>query len=174
MTTHTLTPSWINHVDNLVYQLQFLLKSNHVLTEGTVLAIPYIHPLLYWDSVCYWWCSWFWHLMICQQHEIRNQTDSLEFRLMKISDNPELKSLIFSLFLSVYLVTVLEICSSSQLSSLTPICTPHFFLADVSFTNIGLSNTTDPKMPLNIKTQNQSITYTGCLSQVCFLENLLI
>ncbi|XP_037360549.2 olfactory receptor 7A5-like, partial [Talpa occidentalis] len=42
----------------------------------------------------------------------------------------------------------------------------HFFLANLSFADIGFTSTTVPKMLLNIQTQNKAITYAGCLSQV--------
>ncbi|XP_047394103.1 olfactory receptor 7G2-like [Sciurus carolinensis] len=56
----------------------------------------------------------------------------------------------------------------------------YFFLANLSFTDICLSSSTIPMMLVNILTQSQSITYTGCLTQVCFvlvfggLENCLL
>ncbi|XP_021560863.1 olfactory receptor 7G2-like isoform X1 [Neomonachus schauinslandi] len=103
--------------------------------------------------------------------EPRNETDILEFLLMEVTENPELQSLVFSLFLSMYLVTVLgnlliilAVISDSHLH--TPM---YFFLSNLSFTDICLSTTTIPKMMVNIQTQNQSITYTGCLTQICFI-----
>ncbi|MBZ3879818.1 Olfactory receptor 7G1 [Sciurus carolinensis] len=56
----------------------------------------------------------------------------------------------------------------------------HFFLCSLSLNDICFSTSTIPKMMLNIQTQDQSFTYTGCLSQVCFviifavLENFLL
>ncbi|NP_001378106.1 olfactory receptor 7G2-like [Equus przewalskii] len=111
-----------------------------------------------------------------------NETDVIEFHLMEVTNDPKLKSLMFILFLSIYLVTVLgnlliilAIITDSNLH--TPM---YFFLSNLSFTDICLSTTTIPKMLLNIKEQNQSITYTGCLTQVSFaltfpnLENFLL
>nr|XP_023398157.1 olfactory receptor 7G1-like [Loxodonta africana] len=45
----------------------------------------------------------------------------------------------------------------------------YFFLSHLSFTDICLSTTTIPKMLVNLQAQNQSITYAGCLTQVCFV-----
>ncbi|XP_054548894.1 olfactory receptor 7A10-like [Talpa occidentalis] len=56
----------------------------------------------------------------------------------------------------------------------------YFFLANLSFADIGFTSTTVPKMLLNIQTQNKAITYAGCLSQMFFyiffagLENFLL
>ncbi|XP_045630355.1 olfactory receptor 7G2-like [Ursus americanus] len=114
--------------------------------------------------------------------ESRNQTDVSEFLLLGLTKDPELQPLLFCLFLSVYLVTIV----GNLLVILTVVSDPHlhtpmyFFLSHLSFTDICLSTTTIPKMLVNIQAQNQSITYRGCLTQVCFvltfvgLENFLL
>ncbi|XP_058381812.1 olfactory receptor 7G2-like [Diceros bicornis minor] len=103
--------------------------------------------------------------------EPRNQTDVSEFLLLGLTDDPEVQSLLFCLFLSVYLVTILgnmliflAVISDSHLH--TPM---YFFLSNLSFTDICLSTITIPKMLVNMKSQNQHITYTGCLLQVWFV-----
>ncbi|KAM9731696.1 olfactory receptor 7G1-like [Dama dama] len=110
----------------------------------------------------------------------RNKTGILEFLLMEVTEDPELQPLHFILFLFIYLVTILgnlliilAVISDSHLH--TPM---YFFLYNLSFTDI--STTTIPKMLVNIQIQSQSITYTGCLTQLCFilifvgLENSLL
>ncbi|XP_042549678.1 olfactory receptor 7G2-like [Dipodomys spectabilis] len=111
-----------------------------------------------------------------------NQTDMLEFLLLGLSDNAELQPLIFSLFLSMYLITIL----GNLLIILAIISDPHlhtpmyFFLSTLSFNDICFITTTIPQMLVNIHTQDQSITYIKCLSQVCSelifgsLENCLL
>ncbi|KAF4014571.1 hypothetical protein G4228_006756 [Cervus hanglu yarkandensis] len=112
----------------------------------------------------------------------RNKTRILEFLLMEVTEDPELQPLHFILFLFIYLVTILgnlliilAVTSDSHLH--TPM---YFFLYNLSFTDICLSTTTIPEMLVNIQTQSQSITYTGCLTQLCFilifvgLENSLL
>ncbi|XP_057565547.1 olfactory receptor 7G2-like [Hippopotamus amphibius kiboko] len=114
--------------------------------------------------------------------EPRNQTDVLEFLLMRLTEDPELRTIFFNLFLSMYLVTVLgnlliilAVISDSHLH--TPM---YFFLSNLSFTDICLSTSVIPKMLVNLQAQNPSITYTGCLIQICFalifvtLENFLL
>ncbi|KAM6218635.1 olfactory receptor 7E178-like isoform 2-T2 [Rhynchocyon petersi] len=44
----------------------------------------------------------------------------------------------------------------------------YFFLSNLSLADIGFISTTVPKMLMNIQTQNKSITYAGCLTQVSF------
>ncbi|XP_068836584.1 olfactory receptor 7G1-like [Capricornis sumatraensis] len=112
----------------------------------------------------------------------RNKTGVSEFLLMEVTEDLELQPLHFILFLFIYLVTILgnlliimAVISDSHLH--TPM---YLFLFNLSFTDICLSTTTIPKMLVNIQTQNQSITYTSCLIQLCFilifvgLENSLL
>ncbi|CAO2636031.1 Olfactory receptor 7G1 [Lemmus lemmus] len=62
------------------------------------------------------------------------------------------------------LLIVLAVSIDSHLH--TPM---YFFLCNLSFTDICASTTTVPKLLLNIQARDQSITYVGCLSQVCFI-----
>ncbi|XP_006877947.1 PREDICTED: olfactory receptor 7G2-like [Chrysochloris asiatica] len=103
--------------------------------------------------------------------EPRNQTSVSKFILLGITEDPELQLLIFSLFLIIYLVTilgnaliVLAVCFNSHLH--TPM---YFFLTNLSFNDICLSSTTIPKMLMNIQTKDQSISYKGCLNQIFFV-----
>ncbi|XP_006877517.1 PREDICTED: olfactory receptor 7G2-like [Chrysochloris asiatica] len=114
--------------------------------------------------------------------ETENQTGIAEFILLGLSENPELQSLLFGMFLSIYLITVtgnfliiLAISSNSHLH--IPM---YFFLSNLSFTDICFSTTTVIKMLVNIQTHTKSISYTGCLTQLWFvlvfadLENCLL
>ncbi|XP_045660156.1 olfactory receptor-like protein OLF4 [Ursus americanus] len=99
-----------------------------------------------------------------------NNTGISKFLLLGFSEDPELQPLLFGLFLSMYLITVLgnlliilAVISDSHLH--TPM---YFFLANLSFVDICFTSTTIPKMLLNIQTQSQDITYKGCLSQMYF------
>ncbi|XP_047705388.1 olfactory receptor-like protein OLF4 [Prionailurus viverrinus] len=102
--------------------------------------------------------------------EGRNQTCVTEFILLGLSDQGALQSLLFWLFLSMYLVTftgnllmILTIITDSRLHM--PM---YFFLSNLSFSDICFTSTTIPKMLLNIQTQSKVITYEGCLSQMYF------
>ncbi|XP_076782077.1 putative gustatory receptor clone PTE38 [Arvicanthis niloticus] len=105
--------------------------------------------------------------------EAVNQTSISKFILLGLSDDPALQPFIFTLFLSIYLITtlgnlliILAVSSDSHLH--TPM---YFFLSNLSFNDICLINTTIPKMLVNIQGEDQTITYTGCLSQVCLILN---
>nr|XP_010600645.1 olfactory receptor 7G2-like [Loxodonta africana] len=103
--------------------------------------------------------------------EPRNQTDVSEFLLLALTEDRELQPLLFRLFLSIYLVSVLgNLLIILAISSDPHLHTPmYFFLSNLSFTDICLSTTTLPKMLVNLQAKNQSITYAGCLTQVCFV-----
>uniref|UniRef100_G1QC49 Olfactory receptor 18-like n=1 Tax=Myotis lucifugus TaxID=59463 RepID=G1QC49_MYOLU len=117
---------------------------------------------------------------ICK--EPKNQTGGSEFFLLGLSDDPEVQPLLFGLFLSMYLVTmlgnllmILAVMSDSHLH--TPM---YFFLSNLSLADISFSTITVPKMLVNLQTHSKSITYAGCLTQVTFiflfgcLESLLL
>ncbi|KAM6168796.1 olfactory receptor 7A17-like [Erethizon dorsatum] len=114
--------------------------------------------------------------------ELRNNTRIAEFLLLGFSNDPELQPLIYGLFLSMYLTTVLgnllivlAIISDSHLH--TPM---YFFLSNLSFVDICFTSTTVPKMLVNIQTQSKVITYAGCITQMYFfllfgeLDNFLL
>ncbi|XP_045660152.1 olfactory receptor 7A10-like, partial [Ursus americanus] len=44
----------------------------------------------------------------------------------------------------------------------------YFFFTNLSFIDICVTSTIIPKMLVNIQTQSKVITYTGCISQICF------
>ncbi|KAG3280485.1 olfactory receptor 7G2-like [Ictidomys tridecemlineatus] len=112
----------------------------------------------------------------------RNETDVSNFLLLGLTDDPALQPLIFSLFLSIYLVTILgNLLIILAISCDSRLHTPmYFFLSNLSLADICLSTSTIPKMLVNIQAQQHSITYAGCLSQACFvldfagLENCLL
>lgn len=111
-----------------------------------------------------------------------NQTVVSGFILLGLTDDIELQLIIFGVFLFMYLVTVLGnliiiLATSSESHLHTPM---YFFLSGLSFNDIFLVTCTIPKMLVNIQTQDQNITYIGCLTQVCFvlmsvgMENCLL
>ncbi|XP_012617198.3 olfactory receptor 7D4-like [Microcebus murinus] len=111
-----------------------------------------------------------------------NHTEMSEFLLLGLSDDPELQPLIYGLFLSMYLVTVLgNLLIILAISSDAHLHTPmYFFLSNLSLVDICFTSTTVPKMLVNITTHSKDISYMGCLTQVYFfvifagLDNLLL
>ncbi|KAM5230998.1 olfactory receptor 7A17-like [Hipposideros larvatus] len=99
-----------------------------------------------------------------------NGTRISEFLLLGLSEEPELQPLIFGLFLSMYLITVLgNLLMILAVSSDPHLHTPmYFFLSNLSFVDICFTSTTIPKMLVNIQTQSKVITYEGCITQMYF------
>ncbi|XP_075392355.1 olfactory receptor 7D4-like [Tenrec ecaudatus] len=114
--------------------------------------------------------------------ESENQTKFSQFFLLGLSQNPELQSLFFGLFLAMYLVTVLgNVLIILAISSDPHLHTPmYFFLSNLSLVDICFITTTVPKMLVNIQTRSKGISYMGCLTQVYFfmifagLDNFLL
>ncbi|KFO22002.1 Olfactory receptor 7G3 [Fukomys damarensis] len=114
--------------------------------------------------------------------ESENYTRVAEFLLLGLSEDPDLQPILLGLFLSMYLVTVLgNLLIILAVSSDSHLHTPmYFFLSNLSFTDICFSSTTVPKMIVDIQKQHKTISYKGCLTQMCFvlvfigLENFLL
>ncbi|XP_057565498.1 olfactory receptor 7D4-like [Hippopotamus amphibius kiboko] len=99
-----------------------------------------------------------------------NLTGASQFLLLGLSDDSERQPLLFGLFLSMYLVTVLgNLLIILAVSSDPHLHTPmYFFLANLSFVDICFISTTVPRMLVNIQAQDKHISYVGCLTQVYF------
>ncbi|KAM5232316.1 olfactory receptor 7A10-like [Hipposideros larvatus] len=102
--------------------------------------------------------------------EPMNITRVSEILLLGLAKEPELQSLIYGLFLSMYLITVLgNLLIILAVSSDHHLHTPmYFFLSNLSFVDICFTSTTIPKMLVNIQTQSKVITYEGCITQMYF------
>uniref|UniRef100_A0A8C9JRA6 Olfactory receptor family 1 subfamily N member 2 n=1 Tax=Panthera tigris altaica TaxID=74533 RepID=A0A8C9JRA6_PANTA len=93
-----------------------------------------------------------------------------EFLLLGLCEQQEQQPLVFGIFLSMYLLTVL----GNTVIILAIVSDPHlhtpmyFFLANFSLTDLCLASTTVPRMLVNIQAHRNTITYAGCLSQIYF------
>ncbi|XP_013360498.1 PREDICTED: olfactory receptor 7D4-like [Chinchilla lanigera] len=99
-----------------------------------------------------------------------NHTRLSQFLLLGLSEDPDVQSILFGLFLSMYLVTVLGnlliiLAATSDSHLHTPM---YFFLCNLSFVDIGFISTTVPKMLLNIQEQKKDISYLECITQAYF------
>ncbi|XP_042772106.1 olfactory receptor 1D5-like [Panthera leo] len=104
-----------------------------------------------------------------------NQTRISDFLLLGISESPEQQQVLFWMFLSMYLVTVVGNVLIILAISFDPrLHTPmYFFLASLSFTDLFFVTNTIPKMLVNLQSQNKAISYAGCLTQLYFLVSLV-
>ncbi|XP_066110751.1 olfactory receptor 1J4-like [Saccopteryx bilineata] len=111
-----------------------------------------------------------------------NQSSVSEFLLLGLPMRPGQQRGFFTLFLGMYLTTVLGNLLIILLIRLdSRLHTPmYFFLSHLAFSDISLSSVTVPKMLTNMQTRQQSIPYVGCIAQMyffmCFagLDNFLL
>ncbi|XP_027723810.1 olfactory receptor 2D2-like [Vombatus ursinus] len=97
-----------------------------------------------------------------------NQTWVTEFLLLGLSDDPQTQVLLFVLFLTVYVATVLGslllIClvlTDSQLH--TPM---YFFLANLSMADLFFSTNIVPQAIVHMLTRRKVISFMGCATQI--------
>ncbi|XP_028617677.1 olfactory receptor 7G2-like [Grammomys surdaster] len=104
--------------------------------------------------------------------ELKNQTAVSKFHLLGLTDNHKLLPLIFAMFLSMYLITVLG--NLTIIVAITSASQPHtpmyLFLSVLSINDICYSTVTIPKMLVSIQAHDDIISYIECLSQICFLS----
>ncbi|EHB02545.1 Olfactory receptor 7A10 [Heterocephalus glaber] len=102
--------------------------------------------------------------------ELNNNTWTSEFLLLGFSEEPRLQPVLFWLFLSMYLTTMIEnllviLATISDTHLHTPM---YLFLSNLSFADMCLTSTTMPKMLENMQTQSKIISYAGCITQMQF------
>ncbi|XP_059570977.1 olfactory receptor 2K2 [Alligator mississippiensis] len=97
-----------------------------------------------------------------------NSTSVSEFILLGFSSQPKTQLLLFVLFLTIYLATLFGnsllitlVINDSRLH--TPM---YFFLANLSFVDIGYTTTTVPQMLVHLFSTKKSISYTACVAQM--------
>ena len=113
---------------------------------------------------------------------MRSQNQSNVSRFLLLDIHPEQQGLFFALFLGMYLTTVLGNLLIILLIRLDPrLHTPmYFFLSHLALTDVSFSSVTVPKMLMIMQTQDQSIPYAECITQIYFfifvacIDNLLL
>ncbi|XP_055975703.1 olfactory receptor 7D4-like [Sorex fumeus] len=102
--------------------------------------------------------------------EAENQSKVPQFLLLGFSEDPDLQPLLFGVFLSMYLTTVLgNLLIVLTIGSDPRLHTPmYFFLSNLSLVDVCLTSTIVPRMLASIRARSQAISYAGCLTQVYF------
>ncbi|XP_004919816.1 olfactory receptor 1G1-like [Xenopus tropicalis] len=102
--------------------------------------------------------------------EKENSSTVTEFILLGLSENPEQKSPLSALFLTIYLVTVLGNSLILSLIFMTPeLQTPmYFFLGNLSFVDSSFISVTVPLMVAHLLMEKKSISFQGCMTQLFF------
>nr|XP_048306512.1 olfactory receptor 2A12-like [Myodes glareolus] len=98
----------------------------------------------------------------------QNQTRVSEFILLGFSSDPTTKSVLFTVFLLVYLSSVLGngliiilVCLDKQLQ--TPM---YFFLCILAMLDMGYVSTTMPQMLVHLLAHSHTISFAGCWIQM--------
>ncbi|XP_052050237.1 olfactory receptor 1361-like [Apodemus sylvaticus] len=102
-----------------------------------------------------------------------NQSSVSEFLLLGLCRQPQQQQqLLFLLFLIMYLATVLgNLLIILAISTDSRLHTPmYFFLSNLSFVDVCFSSTTVPKVLANHILRIQTISFSGCLTQLYFLS----
>ncbi|XP_047609966.1 olfactory receptor 149-like [Phacochoerus africanus] len=105
---------------------------------------------------------------------MRNASVVTMFILLGIPHTEDLETMLFVLFLSFYIFTLignllilLAIVSSTRLH--TPM---YFFLCELSMCDIFFPSVSSPKMLFYLSGNSRAISYTGCVSQLFFYHFL--
>ncbi|NP_001377371.1 olfactory receptor family 8 subfamily H member 15 [Bos taurus] len=100
----------------------------------------------------------------------RNITQVSDFILMGLTDSEEIRLVLFTLFLLIYLITVLGTVGMILIIRLDPqLHTPmYFFLSHLSFLDLSYSSVITPKTLDNLLTSSKYISYLNCFMQLSF------
>ncbi|XP_007957250.1 olfactory receptor 8H1-like [Orycteropus afer afer] len=104
----------------------------------------------------------------------KNNTNVSAFILMGLTDSEEMRLVLFSLFLLIYLVTVLGNAGMILLIRLDlQLHTPmYFFLSHLSFLDLSYSTVITPKTIENLLAYTKYISLVGCFTQMYFFISL--
>ncbi|XP_074130638.1 olfactory receptor 5M5-like [Sminthopsis crassicaudata] len=105
-----------------------------------------------------------------------NYTEVTEFILLGLTDRPELQSILFVIFLMIYLITVCGNVGMIALIRTDPkLQTPmYFFLSHLSFVDLCYSTNVTPQMLVHFLSQRKTISFVGCLIQFHFFIALVV
>ncbi|XP_069326148.1 olfactory receptor 5B2-like [Eulemur rufifrons] len=101
---------------------------------------------------------------------MENSTEVNEFRLLGLTDTPELQVPLFVMFTLVYLITLIGNLGMIVLILLdSRLHTPmYFFLSNLSLADCVYSSAVTPKVILGLLTGDKVISYGGCVAQMFF------
>ncbi|XP_064144168.1 olfactory receptor 5AL1-like [Loxodonta africana] len=98
-----------------------------------------------------------------------NHSAVTEFILLGLTDNPDLQAILFSVFLVIYLVSVIDNLGLIVLIQISPqLHTPmYMFLNHLALVDFSLTSTVTPNTLVNFLCEVKSITFYACATQVC-------
>ncbi|XP_075399365.1 olfactory receptor 2H2-like [Tenrec ecaudatus] len=98
-----------------------------------------------------------------------NTSFPVGFILLGFSEWPQLEKFLFWIVAIFYIMIIFGNLTIIVLSCVDPhLYTPmYFFLSNLSFLELCFTTTTQPQMLLNLWGPKKTITYTGCIIQLC-------
>ncbi|XP_049634332.1 olfactory receptor 148-like [Suncus etruscus] len=105
---------------------------------------------------------------------MRNHTELTEFILLGIPQTQGVETMLFPLFLVIYLFTLIgNLLILTAIVSYSVLHTPmYFFLGLLAILDIVLPAVTCPKMLIYLSGQSRAISYNGCATQIFFYHFL--
>ncbi|XP_055266650.1 olfactory receptor 5-like [Moschus berezovskii] len=107
--------------------------------------------------------------------ELGNVTRVQEFVLLGLSTSPETREVLFAVFLTLYLLTLLEnslivflVCSHTELHK--PM---YFFLGNLSCLEMCYVSVTMPSLLVGLRTGPYHVPFTACMTQLFFFISLI-
>ncbi|XP_078496703.1 olfactory receptor 4E2-like [Lissotriton helveticus] len=107
-----------------------------------------------------------------RQENLANETTVENFFLMGLTQNPKLQTVLFFLFLLFYLATLfgnllIMVTVNADSSLQSPM---YFLLSNLSFIDLCYPSATTPKMLVDLISRNNSISFSGCISQIFYFH----
>lgn len=101
---------------------------------------------------------------------MENSTEANEFRLLGLTDAPELQVPLFIIFMFIYLITLTGNLGMVTLTLLdSRLHTPmYFLLSNLSLVDCVYSSAVTPKVMAGLVTGDKVIAYGGCVAQMFF------
>ncbi|XP_064135130.1 olfactory receptor 5AL1-like [Loxodonta africana] len=98
-----------------------------------------------------------------------NHSAVTEFLLLGLTDNPDLQAILFSVFLVIYLISVLGNLGLIVLIQISPQLHTrmYFFLKHLAFIDFSFTSSVTPNTLVNFLCEVKSITFYACATQVC-------
>ncbi|XP_072471792.1 olfactory receptor 8B8-like [Notamacropus eugenii] len=99
-----------------------------------------------------------------------NASSVTEFILAGLTDQPELQLPLFLLFMGTYVITIMGNLGLIILIRLnSQLHTPMYcFLFNLAFIDLCYTSVSTPKMLMNFVLMKNTISYSGCMAQLCF------
>ncbi|XP_067399125.1 olfactory receptor 10C1-like [Emydura macquarii macquarii] len=97
-------------------------------------------------------------------------TSVTEFVILGFSNHPDMNSILFVIFLFIYIITVLGNILIIVVINVDPALhiPMYFFLRNLSFLEICYTSVTLPKMLANLLSEDKTISFVGCAVQMYF------